>query len=101
MKILQPYVRHCWNAVAENYLFVHDIARPHETGLPDEHKEPVHIWKMDCPDISSGMSQIKYIWNDLERLIGARDDPHRILPKILSTAGIEIIGSRTYQKYCK
>lgn len=71
-EILQDYVVPYAPFIGDNFLFMHDNARPHTAGIVREYLHQVNVPQIEWPSLSPDMNPIEHVWDMLGRRIRSR-----------------------------
>ncbi|GFV76556.1 transposable element Tc3 transposase [Trichonephila clavipes] len=80
--ILEQHVRLFRGAMGNEFLFMHEHARPHRTNIVDEYLQSEDITRMDWPGYSPDMNPIEHVWDMLGRRIAASQPLPTFLPEL-------------------
>lgn len=68
--------------IGENFLLMHDNARPHAAGIVTQYLEEVGIAAMEWPARSADMNPIEHLWDAIKRRIRGRSNPPTTLQQL-------------------
>lgn len=71
-EILEDYVVPYAPFIGDDFLLMHDNARPHVARVVGEYLEEVNIPQMEWPPLSPDMNPIEHVWDALGRRIRRR-----------------------------
>jgi transposase len=71
-EILQDYVVPYAPLVGNNFLYMHDNARPHTAGIVRDYLHEVNIAQMEWPSVSPDINPIEHVWDMLGRRVRSR-----------------------------
>lgn len=79
---LDPHVKLFRGAIGNNFLLIHDNARPHRAALVTDYLEGEGIKHMEWPAYSIDLNLIEHVWDTLGRRLASRQPPPGTLKEL-------------------
>lgn len=82
--VLEPHVMPIAPFIGENFIFMHDNARPHTARIVKDYLNEVGIDQMEWPSRSPDMNPIEHVWDMIGRKVRQKNPAPRNVSELKS-----------------